>query len=68
VATERPTSLGDNIEGGFPGYGRTYDEAVEDAFHNAGASKDPGWWVIAATFVFVENPIREYKVIITPGG
>ena len=68
MATERPTELGDDIDGGFSGYGRTMDEAVADAFHNTAGAKDPGWWNIAAAFVFVENPIREYKVIIVPGG
>lgn len=64
------TELGSDIEGGVAGYGRTYDDAVQDAFRNGKnvAGFDPGWYVVAATFVYVENPIREYKVIVTPGG
>lgn len=64
------TSLGDDIEGGLPGYGRTFDEAIEDAYHHGkdlhGAG--PGWYKVDASYVRIENPIREYKVIITPGG
>jgi hypothetical protein len=55
---------------GFPGGGRTFDEAVEDAFKQA-REKDgaePGWYKVEATFVRIENPIREYRVVITPGG
>jgi hypothetical protein len=67
--TEYETELGGDIEGGVAGYGRTFDEAVQDAFHNAGKGiLSPGWLIVAATFVRVENPIREYKVIVTSGG
>lgn len=68
--SERETSLGDDIEGGLPGYGRTFDEAVQNAFDGGKyqGGVDPGWFVVAASFVFIENPIREYKVIIAPGG
>jgi hypothetical protein len=53
---------------GFPGRGRTFDEAVSDAWDRAkGVDGEPGWYRIEATFVRVENPIREYKVIIAPG-
>ena len=70
MQSDRETRLGDDIEGGVPGYGRTYDDAVEDAFDKGKnvAGFEPGWYVVAATFVRVENPIREYKVIVTPGG
>jgi len=66
--SEHETDLGGDIEGGVAGYGRTFDEAVEDAFHNGKGLLSPGWLVVEATFVRVENPIREYKVIVTPGG
>jgi len=68
VATDRPTDLGNDIDGGIPGQGRTLDEAIADAFHNPNFDNEPGWYKIEATFVYVENPIREYKVVITPGG
>jgi len=63
------TDLGENIEGALPGYGRTFDEAIEDAYHKGQDmhGSEPGWYKIDATFVLIENPIREYKVIITPG-
>jgi hypothetical protein len=66
--SEHETELGSDIEGGVPGYGRTVDEAVADAFDRGKGILSPGWLVVAATFVRVENPIREYKVIVTPGG
>jgi hypothetical protein len=70
VPSTHETPLGEHIEGGVPGYGRTYDEAVEDAFQTGrkGANFEPDWYYVAATFVRLENPIREYKVIIKPGG
>ena len=54
----------------MPGYGRTFDEAVEDGYQNGRKARtsSPDWYIIAATFVRLENPIREYKVMITPGG
>ena len=68
MTTNHETELGEDIEGGVPGYGRTFDEAVSDAFETGKNVLSPGWLVVAATFVRVENPIREYKVIVTPGG
>ena len=68
MPTDNETALGENIEGGVPGYGRTFDEAVSDAFEHGKNILSPGWLVVAATFVRVENPIREYKVILTSGG
>ncbi len=54
---------------GFHGRGRTFDDAVTDAWDKAKRDEgEPGWYKIEATFVRVENPIREYKVIIAPGG
>jgi hypothetical protein len=55
---------------GFHGKGRTFDEAVTDAWDKAKREEEggePGWYKIEATFVRVENPIREYKVIVNPG-
>lgn len=70
MQSNHETPLGEDIEGGVAGYGRTYDDAVEDAFSNGrkNAGFEPDWYVVAATFVRLENPIREYKVIVTPGG
>jgi hypothetical protein len=70
MGDHQETSLGNDIEGGVPGYGRTFDDAIEDAYHHGDLTKpgDPGWYKIDAVYVRVENPIREYKVIITPGG
>jgi hypothetical protein len=70
MSDHEDTSLGDDIETGLPGYGRTFDEAIEDAFHHGKEldRADPGWYKIEASFVRIENPIREYKVVITPGG
>jgi hypothetical protein len=70
MSDHEDTSLGDDIENGLPGYGRTFDEAIEDAFHHGKEldRADPGWYKIEASFVRIENPIREYKVVITPGG
>jgi hypothetical protein len=70
MSDHQDTSLGDDIEGGLPGYGRTFDEAIEDAYHHGKDldRADPGWYKIEASFVRIENPIREYKVVITPGG
>ena len=70
MSDHEDTSLGDDIEGGLPGYGRTFDEAIEDAYHHGRESygNEPGWYKLEATFVRIENPIREYKVVITPGG
>jgi hypothetical protein len=58
---------------GLHGKGRTFDEAVTDAWDKGRADPhgelgQPGWYKIEASFVRVENPIREYKVIINPGG
>ena len=61
VPTNHETELGGDIEGGVPGYGRTFDEAVSDAFENGKGILSPGWLVVAATLVRVENPIREYR-------
>jgi flavin-binding protein dodecin len=53
----------------FPGSGRTLDDAVADAFHRADIDKsEPRWFKIVEAQVLIENPIREYKVIITPSG
>lgn len=67
MPTENPTTLGDDFDGGVPGYGRTLDEAIADAHANAGIS-GPEWYTIVGVFVRVENPIREYKAVIVPGG
>jgi hypothetical protein len=54
---------------GLHGKGRTFDEAVLDAWNKGdGALGEPGWYKVEATYVRLENPIREYKVIISPGG
>jgi len=53
MGDHQDTSLGDDIDGGLPGYGRTFDEAIEDAYHHGDEDRgDPGW----------------YKVVIVPGG
>jgi hypothetical protein len=68
VPTDNETSLGEHIEGGIPGYGRTLDEAIADAYDNAkGAGFGPDWYAIEAVYVLIENPIREYKVVISSG-
>ncbi len=70
MSDHKDTSLGEDIEGGLPGYGRTFDDAIEDAYHHGREDRpnEPGWYKLEATFVRIENPIREYKVVITPGG
>ncbi|MGH3066057.1 MAG: hypothetical protein ACRDOF_07100 [Gaiellaceae bacterium] len=52
----------------FDGQGDTFEEAVEDAWKKAKAhDKPPGWFKVKHEWVRVENPVREYKVIISPG-
>lgn len=52
------------------GSGRTFDEAVADAYDRGKDVKgfEPDWFEVTHVFVRIENPIREYKVVITPGG
>lgn len=53
----------------FDGHGETFHLATEDAWEKAKrGGKEPGWFKVKATYVRSENPIREYRVIITPGG
>lgn len=61
-------TLGEHIDGGASGGGRTYDEAVADAFNNGrnDLGFGPGWFEVKAVYVRVENPIREYKAVIVP--
>lgn len=52
----------------FEGQGDTFELAADDAWKKAKANhKDPGWYKVKTTWVRCENPIREYRVIITPG-
>jgi hypothetical protein len=67
--SERETTLGEDVEGGVPGYGRTIDEAIQDAYERGkGFGAKPGWFAVEKVFVYVENPIREYKVVVSEGG
>jgi hypothetical protein len=49
----------------FEGQGDSFDKAVEDAFKKAGKQAD--WYKVKHWWVRIENPIREYKVIIKKG-
>jgi hypothetical protein len=53
----------------FHGAGKTLQEAFEDAWEHAkekGAG--PGTYRVVDMFFAAENPIREYGVVIAPGG
>jgi hypothetical protein len=66
--SERETPLGEDVDGGVPGYGRTIDEAIQDAYDKGKSfGAKPGWFAVERVFVYVENPIREYKVVVSPG-
>lgn len=53
----------------YEGKGTTLHEAAEDAWKKAKDNgKEPGWYKVKTMSVRAENPIREYKVTITPGG
>jgi len=53
----------------FEGQGDTFELALDGAWKKAKAGgKDPGWFKVKTMWVRGENPIREYRVIITPGG
>lgn len=56
-------------EGEYEGRGRTLDDAIGDAYHRADIDKsEPQWFTVVDVQVLIENPIREYKVKIGPGG
>jgi len=56
-------------EGDFDGWGKTFNEACEDAWQKAkGAGhSSPKWCKVKHKWVFMENPVSEHKVILTPG-
>ena len=68
--SDRETDYGEDLEGGSSGYGRTIDEAIQAAYdkRSQDLGPKPGWYAVNAVFVHVENPIREYKVVISEGG
>jgi hypothetical protein len=55
------------LEQGFPGDGRTLEEAFEKAWERGKASGHRVFRV-QETFVWGDNPISGYRVIITPVG
>jgi hypothetical protein len=53
----------------YEGQGETIRDAANDAWEKAKrAGKEPGWYKVKTLYVLTENPVREYKVTITPGG
>jgi hypothetical protein len=53
----------------FEGRGRTLDDATDMAWQSAKErGKQPGWYEITHISVYCENPIREYRVTVRPGG
>jgi hypothetical protein len=55
------------LEHSFPGDGRTLDEAFERAWERGKASGHRVFRV-QETFVWGDNPISGYRVVITPVG
>ncbi len=50
----------------FEGQGDTLEAAANDAWEKAKrGGKEPGWYKVKTMWVRSENPIREYRVIIT---
>lgn len=54
----------DGEEQVYEGGGRTLDDATTNAFHQARDEQGEGYYRVVATYVFCENPIREYRVKI----
>lgn len=54
----------------FDGQGESLDEAADVALQKAkDAGIDAGWFTITRISVrFKGNPVKEYKITITPGG
>ncbi len=49
----------------YDGDGKTFEEAAHAAWVKAKAKgKNPQWFEVKKTWVFLENPIGEYKVRI----
>ena len=57
------------VENTHHGVGKTLDAAFEDAWEQAKAKgAKPGVFRIVDMYFAAENPIREYSVVIAPGG
>jgi hypothetical protein len=55
-------------EGDFDGHGRTFEDAVEDAWQKAKPQFGPGTWCkVKHHWVRMVNPVSEHKVVIRPG-
>jgi hypothetical protein len=52
---------------GIPGNGRDLDAAIRDAWDNR-KSTDPKFLRVMETYVWGENPISGYHVVLGPGG
>lgn len=56
-------------EGDFDGQGRTFEDALEDAWQKAKEQHGPGtWFKVTHTWVRMVNPVSEHKVILKASG
>jgi hypothetical protein len=61
-----PFKLADNT---YHGAGDSLDAAFKDAWTNAkGKGAGPGTYRVVDIYFSADNPIREYSVVIGPGG
>ncbi|HLX18749.1 MAG TPA: hypothetical protein VKR23_01240 [Gaiellaceae bacterium] len=61
-----PFELAENT---YHGAGKTLDDAFHDAWEQAKAKgAAPGTYRVVDIYFATENPIREYSIVIGPGG
>jgi hypothetical protein len=53
-------------DGFLIGRGETFDEAFADAAEKAKERFGPGWFRLVDIHVNVENPIRDYRIVLSP--
>jgi hypothetical protein len=51
----------------YEGHGDTYEKALHDAYDKAKKhGHGPGWYTVVETHVKFENPISDYRIVISP--
>jgi len=48
------------------GAGKSFDEAFAEAAQKAVDRFGPGWFRLVDVHVYIENPIRDYKIVLSP--
>lgn len=62
MSQEREPSDDSFLTGG----GKSFDEAFADAADKAVNRFGPGWFRMVDVHVFIENPIRDYRIVLSP--